>query len=124
MEQRSVPYDSQREVAEILSMASWKNWKCTRHAQPDKLLTLDHPAVSAVLVNTKVMTTDMRGEPKFLQMSWRAEGDTSGSGYSHSAAHNAYAEDFPEGTRLVITAYVETPEQAAVAASTDTGSEG
>ena len=102
-------YDSQRERAEI-EIRYGRDWACGRHAQPDKVLSLENPAVQKVLVCTQ----------KTFGLTWIEEGAESGNGFSFSAAHKAWADDFPPGTRLIVTAYIETPEQAQVARKVDT----
>ncbi|GAA0720209.1 hypothetical protein GCM10010199_25560 [Dactylosporangium roseum] len=42
-------------------------------------------------------------------MYWLPEGGTSGSGFTFGPGFKAHADDFPEGTRLVITAQVLLP---------------
>lgn len=101
-------YDTQRERMEITSGRA-STWMCGRHMDEHRNLTLESGAKTAVLVATKT---------EYGQF-WYPEGKTTGSGLNRSEAHKAYAEDFPEGTRLVITAYVETPEQAAIATEVD-----
>lgn len=34
-----------------------------------------------------------------------------GSGFTHGTGYKAYADDFPPGTRLIITARIELPEK-------------
>ena len=102
-----VQYDTLRERLETAKSSYYSNWKCVRHAQPEKLLTLDGPAVSVVLECVEENGSHY----------WREQGKERGfTGFNHSSAHNAYAQDFPVGTVLVVTAYVETPEQAALSA--------
>lgn len=89
----------------------YRDWKCTRHANPDRLLSHDNPTRQVVLVATEKVDVDHKGVSTPLGLHWVREGKTSGSGFNFSDAHIAYAGDFPEGTRLVITAHVETPGQ-------------
>jgi hypothetical protein len=104
-ESATVEYSTLRERAETAKSTYYSNWKCTRHRSPEKLLTPGGGAVQAVLVCY---------EESYGRF-WRPEGSTKGgNGFDFSTAHNAYADDFPVGTRLVITAYVETPDQAAL----------
>lgn len=101
-----------------------KPWKCIRHSDPDRNLRLDNTAVSGVFVATEKFIDVHGGEQKSIGLFWMPEGapgGSSGNGFDHSSVHSAYAEDFPVGTRLVITAYVETPAQAAIAAATEAG---
>lgn len=118
-------YDSQRQGREMMQEPYYRNWKCVRHANPDKYLTLDNPANQVVLIATQVMRTNLKGDIVPLGMFWRKEGQNKvSSGFSSGESHSAHAAGFPEGTRLVVTAYVETPEQAAVAAACDDTTEG
>lgn len=113
-------WDTRREETELYGRYHGK-WRCTRHSNPEKNLRPDNTAVQAVLVATRKFSnsTLRSGERIDLGLYWIPESGASGSGFDRSEAHTAYAEDFPEGTRLVVTAYVETPEQAAAAASAD-----
>jgi hypothetical protein len=38
---------------------------------------------------------------------WTPAGGTTGSGFTHGDGYNAFASDFPEGTRLVVEARIE-----------------
>ena len=109
-----VAYDLQRERREIATSSYYQNWKCARHAKPERYLTPDNTANSVVLVATEKFYAGLRGEQKSLGLFWVPEGKDTGSGYNFSEAHVAEAKNFPAGTRLVITAYVETPEQAEI----------
>jgi hypothetical protein len=115
-----ISYSSKREANELLARDFYKNWKCNRHAQPEKVLSAENTANSVVLIATRRTYKNHRGEERDLGLYWVQEGtEQSGNGFNFSDAHKAYADDFPEGTRLVVTAYVETPEQAAIAAEVD-----
>lgn len=115
-------WDTRREETDLYSRYNGK-WRCIRHSNPEENLRPGNTARSVVLVATRKFSdsTLRSGERIDLGLYWIPEGGSSGSGFNHSAAHTAYAEDFPEGTRLVVTAYVETPEQAAIAAATEAG---
>jgi hypothetical protein len=95
-------------------------WKCTRHSSPERNLRPDNTAVSGTYIATEKFT-EIRGEQHSLGLFWVREGAETGNGFSHSDVHTAFAKDFPAGTRLVVTAYVETPEQAAIAAAAESG---
>lgn len=116
-----ISYGSQRELRETLDQSFYKNYKCTRHRNPERVLGPENTAVQAVLIATDHWLPPMRegAEPRYVGRFWYPEGKTTGSGFNHSEAHKAYADDFPAGTRLVITAYVETPEVQALMAQED-----
>lgn len=87
-------------------------WRCTRHDKPHEVLRPDNTAVQ----HTPIATAK-DNIPGCLY--WIPEGGTTGSGFAHGPGFKAHADDFPPGTWLVVTAYVETPEQAAIAAEVD-----
>lgn len=114
-----VSYDTQREGREILATPYYQNWKCSQHSHPERYLTLENPANSIVLIATDGYYTNYKGETSMTGRYWYPEGKTTGSGLNYSDAHYANADNFPAGTRLVVTAYTETPEQAEVARAVD-----
>jgi hypothetical protein len=80
-------------------------WKCSRHRNPDELLTPSNTEVSHILIADRSKRFDL---PDHLF--WRKEGaDDVGSGYMFGPGFSAHADDFPEGTRIVITVRAEIP---------------
>lgn len=96
-------YTSQREYAEIAQRQARSPWKCARHERPDEVLRPDNKRVVGVLIATR------KDHGQF----WIPEGGTTGSGLTSGPGFKAHADDFPEGTRLVVTAEVRTPDDAA-----------
>lgn len=105
-------YDIQREYCELLATPRYEDWRCTRHTKPEDVLSPGgNPARTVVLICTEKCQTRPGGERVPYGRFWAEEGsDTVGSGFNYSSAHKAWAEDFPPGTRLVLTAHVELPE--------------
>lgn len=100
-------HETQRERA-----ADWKRrqehpWRCSRHSRPDEVLSETNAVREQVLVASKVPSR-FGG---FLDgLFWIPEGDENGGSRScHGQGFRAFTEDFPEGTRLVVTARVELP---------------
>ena len=93
-------------------------YRCTRHADPDRNLRPGNESTRRVLVASKVRAyQDPRRpeqEPRWLDgLYWHEEGsERGGSGFTHGPGFNAHASDFPEGTRLVVTAQIEIPQEA------------
>lgn len=92
--------------------ALWKQQKavpfrCTRHRNPEQNLRPGNERTTRVLVATK----------RPHGMSWVPEGETTGSGFKYGPGFTAHAEDFPEGTRLVVTAQIELPGETAATAA-------
>lgn len=79
-------------------------YKCTRHANPERVLSPTNRHTEQVLVAVRLPHL-----PEHL--SWRPEGaERPGSGYTCGPGFNAHASDVPEGTRLVISARLELPQ--------------
>jgi hypothetical protein len=80
--------------------------KCVRHLD-ENVLGIGKRELSSVFVASKVRYN----EERFLDgLFWIKEGETSGSGFIFGAGFRAFADDFPEGTRLEVTAKVEVPK--------------
>jgi hypothetical protein len=93
-------------------------FRCTRHADPERNLRLGNETTRIVLIASKVRSRlpDIplyNQDPDWPYLSglyWREEGkERAGSGFVFGDGYNAHASDFPEGTRLVVTAQIETP---------------
>jgi len=83
-------------------------WKCSRHRNPEELLTPTNTERTHVLIADRSKRFDLPNS-----LFWRPEGaDDVGSGYMFGPGFSAHADDFPEGARIVITARVELPEDA------------
>lgn len=85
------------------ALASEKNkraeWRCRRHDEPERVLGLSNPSRVGVLVVERFSTGQY----------WREEGRASGSATVDGPGFRAFAEDFPVGTQLVVTAQVVFP---------------
>lgn len=86
--------DAKRVYAEVRD-----SWKCTRHRSPEEVLS----PTNLVRVTRMVAAKSTR-YPNLTQLFW---GD--GSGFTFGDGYKAYADDFPEGTILEITAKVILP---------------
>lgn len=69
-------------------------WRCVRHAQPDQVLSASN---SKTVEELRVINSDGN-------LYWGKE--KAFSGFSHGPGFKAFAEDFPEGTVLRITAEI------------------
>lgn len=96
-------FSSQRERREHFQREQGRLWRCTRHSNPDAVLTPNNRTRRVVLTAEK-----SRRFPGLTKLFWR-DGDAAdvGSGFIFGPGFKAFADDFPEGTRLVITATVE-----------------
>ena len=93
-------YTTQRDYAEGAKRN--KGWKCLRHSDPDRVLRPDNPEL------TKVLTVSRSPRfPDLESLFWVGEDDTTGNGFAHGFGMRAFADDFPKGARLVVTARIE-----------------
>lgn len=103
----SLQYDTRAAEAEGRKFKRDHPWKCSRHDKPAEYLQPGNEATERVLVATRLPS----GEGEWLPgLYWIPEGGTTGSGYAFGPGFSAKAKEFPEGTRLVISARVEIPD--------------
>lgn len=85
-------------------------WKCTRCRDEPAWLRPGNEA-------TERAVTATAGPPRGGRdpgLYWREDGKGfSGSGLAHGIGYFADANDFPEGTRLIVTTQIALPEEAA-----------
>lgn len=81
-------------------------WRCLRHSQPNSVLARDNLSVTTVIT-----AEESRRFPNLAgKLFWREEGAADvGSGFTSGPGFRAWADDFPKGSRVVITATVELP---------------
>lgn len=91
-------YANARELGEAIEKG--KRWRCVRHRSNDgdDVLTADHPK----LVAEEVVIEETYG--RF----WKGPDAT--SGFTYGPGFKAFAEDWPVGTRLRVTAEIITSE--------------
>lgn len=86
--------EQQREIKRLRDRGGWR---CVRHTRPDEVLSAQVPAREVVLESYE----------ETYGRFWRREGGEGGSGFQYGPGFKAYAEDFPVGTRLIVSARVE-----------------
>jgi hypothetical protein len=103
-------FDTQRDYREFLQRrnARGDKYRCQRHRDPNANLRPDNLTTTHVV--TATVAYGFNGEP-LDGLYWYPEGGKTGSGFTFGPGFNAYAEDFPEGTKLVVTARIEIPER-------------
>lgn len=77
-------------------------WKCTRHADPDRVLSATNPETRFEVVS------DQRDHGRYFGHN----GLVTGPGFL------VYASDLPAGTKLIVTARIELPAAASLATQT------
>lgn len=89
-------YSTRRELADSFELKHYggaKGWLCTRHNRPDEVLSDCNP--------------ETRFEAVCRQESYgRFFGN---SGFVHGPGFKLFANDFPPGTKLIVTARIELP---------------
>lgn len=94
---------SKRERAETERRYLASPWRCTKHANPGRVLRPDNSQLEWTLVAGRVGDLPDRY--------WVGPGGRAGSGFVSGPGFCAHADDFPEGARLVVTARVEIPRE-------------
>lgn len=94
-EYRLAQYDNRREYND--GEARRNTWMCLRHSSPEKWLTRDRLSITTERV------VQIAGKAPRLYWDGHS-GFTSGDGYM------AEADDFPPGTKLIVTAQIILPE--------------
>jgi hypothetical protein len=97
-------YGCNREYAEIEADQQRRPWRCFRHNKPNEHLRPDNATTTATVTVTEYVGRDRK--PTGI-LSWKP----GGAGLISGPGFIAYAADFPEGTRLVVTARIEMPDR-------------
>lgn len=109
-EMSSFEFETARERADY--ERSSLPWACVRHYKASEVLSAESNERVTVLIASRVRST-YRPEEFLDGLFWLPEGsERGGSGFSFGPGYKAFAGDFPEGTRLVIAARIETPNPA------------
>lgn len=99
-------YTSQREYGEMWKRQSEHPWRCSRHSHPEQVLGLDN-------TTTEYIVTAQPSEGA-SGLYWTAPDGKRRSGFTFGDGYKAFAGDFPQGTRLIVTARIELPDSAEV----------
>jgi hypothetical protein len=96
-------FSSQKEMRKSYEYAHQDNWYCQRHNGTN--LNLENLYKTDV---TTLYAEKSKQYPKLDQLFWREDKkDDVGSGFRYGDIWNAYAFDFPEGTKLVVSTTVQ-----------------
>lgn len=91
-------YSTQRDLRESYELKH--EYRCVRHTKPDEVLSASNLQVEWSAVSAATI-------PGLPDRFWGH------SGFLHGPGFKAFANDFPEGTRLVVVARIEIPDQGA-----------
>ena len=87
-------YETARDLA--ASHARANVYRCVRHTDPESVLSADNPTTEVVMT--------CKASDRAPGLYWEGR-----SGLHTGPGFKAWAADFPEGTRLIVTARIETP---------------
>jgi hypothetical protein len=100
-------YSSNAAYARLCREQRQRPWKCSRHRNPEQVLTPANTTRTVVLIADR-----SKRFPDLTQLFWRVDGDADvGSGYLFGPGFSAHADDFPKGSRLVITVTADLAQQ-------------
>lgn len=90
---------TQKEMREYESTK--RKWTCNRHSYPEEVLSID------VNSTIQVLTVESNEYGQY----WRISGAKKlSSGFQFGNGYKAWADDFPIGTKLKVTAEIITPK--------------
>ena len=91
-------YQTRRDLMESFELKHYSNgrWRCIRHSNPEQVLSPSNLATRA----------EVESEEKHGKLFFGSWGFVSGLGFK------VFADDFPVGTKLVVTAEIVLPDTA------------
>lgn len=89
-------YSTRRDMMESFELKNYSDgrWRCVRHRNPDEVLSLSNPRTRAEIVLEQKPHGKFFGHFGFI----------SGLGFK------AFAEDFPAGTKIIVSAEIVLPD--------------
>lgn len=124
-------YDTQRDYREAARRYAEKPWVCTRHTQPEQVLSVENSSRQVEITASRLRTPgyerdlalyearkfpylygDSTPPAEFLPGLFWTGGGVLTSGLTDGPGFKAFANDFPEGTRLRVTVEVLPPAAA------------
>jgi hypothetical protein len=93
------------EYAEARDRYARNPWRCSRHRNPERVLSPDNLERTAVCISGK-----SKRYPDLDSRFWETP-EYDGCGVIDGPGFKAFANDFPPGTRLIVTARIELPEE-------------
>lgn len=115
-------YDLQRDYAEAGRRYAKDPWRCTRHTDPESVLGLDRLSIQATATASRVKFSGYEAAlARYVPGGWGSPpkeyldglfwvGAGMSSGFTFGPGFKAFADDFPEGTKLVITVEAVLPD--------------
>ncbi|MGA1853006.1 hypothetical protein VH570_19415 [Sphingobium sp. HT1-2] len=91
-------YQTKRDLMESFELKHYSNgrWRCIRHARPKEVLSADNR-------ETRIeMTVDQKPHGRYF----------GSSGFLHGPGFKAFADDFPAGTKIIVSATLILPGEA------------
>ncbi len=93
-------YSTRRDQTEAYKRYHKTPWRCIRHSQPQEVLSLANPKRATEIVSKRHFT-DSGADIGLYFNSF---------GFVHGPGFKVFAKDFPEGTKLIVTAEIVLPE--------------
>jgi hypothetical protein len=92
-------YQNRKEYLNLESKYGQGKWQCVRHTQPNEVLSKENLKTQKTVICGRSKTY-----PDLKELFW-----DDGSGFIYGTGYKAFANDFPEGTKLIITAEIIIP---------------
>lgn len=94
-------YSNRKDYNDAYTRYAKNGWKCTRHSSPEIVLTPE---------NKVIVTEQVANKSGKYGLYWQQESKSLSSGFTYGTGYRAFANDFPEGTILRVTAEIILPE--------------
>ena len=98
-EQTAYEVNSKKEAKELRKRYENNPYMCVRHSYPDEILSRERPVITTVKTCSK-----SKDYPNLKGLYW-----DSGSSFAYGDGFRVFADDFPVGTQLVVTAELVFP---------------
>lgn len=94
-------YSNRKELIDLEKRYGQEKWRCVRHTKPEDVLSIQNRKTQV-----DVLAAKSKKYPEMNHLFWN-----DGSGFIFGTGYQAYADDFPEGTILRVTAEIILPDE-------------
>jgi hypothetical protein len=101
-------YDTRKEYTEGVKRN--KTWTCVRHMNPNSVLSKTNTNTSETLVCIRKQFSE-NSFGQFWQLLKDVGTEKLQSGFQYGNGYKAWADEFPEGTKLVVTSEIILPDE-------------
>lgn len=116
-EKRDREFETRDEEAKALKYQQEAPWKCIKHSEPEKYLQPGNEETAYTFISSRIRCQKLAGRREWVEtdewepgLYWLREGWPYRSSQVSGPGFVAETSEFPEGTRLMVTARILPPE--------------